>query len=606
MNVIFTVDEKSCLEYLGRSISLPANAQYFSFDDLASKTEKLLTAKGFAVISADLHLVTPAETVLKHYVRLVGEVNARMHSPLWWATDFSSKNRFNSQLPDILYKFLIIIELLKLSQGRQILIIGLPWQARATMARTLSQLGVAYEFIGYAEAAGKARRKAFFKKITNLTFHFLRLLYRRFYVKYKLKAVWPTPYSKDKPCYMIKSFLYDHSFDKEGNYKDAFFGPLPTFLKDSQNVVFFVNILGNLKSCVAKITQNTQERIIPLEACSSVLDLVKAYLRALFYTPRLHGQYSFLNHEVTEIIRNELVYSGKIQLYQLAHYYQTKKLLGKLSPTVFLTTYENNPWEKMCFLALRKFSPQTEIIGYQHTVTPQASVNMFMSSEEERNIPKPDLVLTVGEIPQETIIRYSEAASLPVEPACALRFEQLWSLKPAGRSQTQTILLGLEGIFDVYKMVNYVVEQLIGQPEVKLLIRTHPVLPLKDFAHKLQYRLKDLKFVEISKGRTLIQDIERSDMTIYWGSTVALESLWMGKPVIHFDMETLLSYDPLFDCPYLKRTVNRRQKLIDVIHEIYKLSDLEFHREAIRAKEYLQRHFYPISPRNMARFLPGK
>jgi len=606
MNAVFTVDERSCLEYLSRSISLPVNTQYFSFDDLPEKTEKLLTAKGFARIPTSPDLPISREIILKHYVTLVGEINAKMNSRLWWATDFSSKNRFNSRLPDILYKFLVTIELLKLGKSQQLLIIGLPWQAREALSQAMDHLGVAYEFIGYKNRAGKARWGAFFKKIFSLKFHFWRLLGRHFYAKRKLKALWPTPFSKDKPCYVVKSFLYDHSFNKEGDYRDSFFGPLPDFLKDSQDVVFFVNILGDLKSCIEKISRNTKEKIIPLEACSSVFDIVRAYAAAFFYSPRLRGNFQFLGHEVGDLIRHELIRSGRIQLDQLLHYRQTKNLLKKLSPTVFLTTYENNPWEKMCFFALRKYAPKTEIIGYQHTVTPLASVNMFMSSEEERVIPKPDLVLTVGEIPQETIMEYSEAASLPVEPACALRFESLLNLKTVPRSNTRTILLGLEGIFDVYNMVNYVLEQMIGQGDLKLIIRAHPVLPFKKFNHKLRYRLKDLRFAEISKDRSLVQDIERSDMTIYWGSTVALESLWMGKPVVHYDMETLFSYDPLFNCPYLKRTVTPKQKLIDVIQEIYGLSDLQFNQERAKALEYLNRHFYPIGPRNMARFLPAK
>lgn len=603
MNVVFAIDEKSCRAYLDRHITLPSTSRYFSFEDLSKETLGQLNRKGLQEISPLPYLELDRETVLKAYVDLIGRFNAKMNSRLWWATDLSSKNRFNSRLPEILYRFLLCVQILKKDTQHPFLIIGLPWQAMKTISRVLAGHGVSFEFIGYEPLRKSAGWRSGLKRTFSLNFHVWRLLYRHVYIRMKGIKIPDLP--KDKQYYVIKSFVYDHSFTKEGGYKDAFFGPLPDFLKASQDVVFFVNILGDFRRCVKKI-KGSKEKIIPLEACSSLFDVLWAYGEACFYSPRLTGDLKFLNHEVGDIIRNELTDSRRIQLYQLLHFSQTKRLLKKLSASVFLTTYENNPWEKMCFMAIRKFSPRTEIIGYQHTVNPPASVNMFISHHEEAVIPKPNVALTTGEIPQEIIVKYTEDVTLPVEPACALRFEQLMNLKQVPRTRHFKILVALEGIFDVYKMVNYVLDQCKGQTEIRLIIRTHPVLPVKAIAHKLKYRLKDLPFVEISRGKTLIEDIERTDMTTYWGSTVSLETLWMGKPVIHYDMETLFSYDPLFNCTYLKWTVNRRETLLKKIYEIYEMPEVAYQAEREKALDYLKRYFYPIGPRNLARFLPAK
>ena len=259
----------------------------------------------------------------------------------------------------------------------------------------------------------------------------------------------------------------------------------------------------------------------------------------------------------------------------------------------------------MCMMAVRESSPQTEIIGYQHTVTPQASVNMFISKEEEGVIPKPDRVLTVGEIPKEIIDRYTQVNSLPLEAACALRYESLFQLAPLPRTKTKTILLGLEGIFDVYKMVNFAIEQLKGK-DYKVIIRTHPVLPVSEFSSKLVERLENLSFIEVSQGKTLVEDLTRCDMTMYWGSTVSLESLWVGKPVIHFDLETLFSYDPLFDCSYLKKTVTLSGDLVQVMEQIYSLSDQDFLSERQKADEYLKKYFFPVNSQYLSKFLTQK
>ncbi len=384
-----------------------------------------------------------------------------------------------------------------------------------------------------------------------------------------------------------------------------FFGQLPEFLEQKgQRVIFFANILGDFKSCLKKIANCPNAVIVPIDFCGSLLSIFKSAFVSCFYWPQVKGPINFLGYEVSGIINRELSSrSSRIQSYQFLHYYQTIALLNKFSVKTFLMTYENNPWEKMCVLALRKFSPQTTILGYQHTVTPQASVNMFISAEEEAVIPKPDCVLTVGSATKEIIERYTQIGSLPVVAACALRYENLWKLLPLPRTKTFKILVALEGIRDVYQMVNYLLGQLDGQSKFKMIIRTHPVLPFKALEKMLFKKIADLPFVEISSGKSLLEDIERTDLTIYWGSTVSLEALWLGKPVIHFDMQQIFSYDPLFDCPNLKWTVNSQQKLTEVLDNIYKLSDQEFSLSRQKAHEYLEKYFYPVNSSNLVHFL---
>jgi hypothetical protein len=506
----------------------------------------------------------PRQEQIAAYVSLVAQVNRSLHSRAWWATDFSSKNRFNSRLPELIQK-----------------LPAMPTTSfKVIVLKTL-------------------------KRFTGGGYHFFRLLFRHFAAQSGLSKKLVSVFADQKPAYVIKTFVYDHSFAKDGTYKDSFFGKLPEFLKDKgERVIFFANILGDYKSCLQKIADCPNAVIVPIDYFSSLSSIYESVAVSCSYWPQLKVPVKFLQYEVRDLINTELAScSGTIQPYQYLHYGQTKNLLSRIPVKTFLLTYENNPWEKMCMLAVRESSPQPEVIGYQHTVTPQASVNMFIGQEEENIIPKPDRVLTVGEEPKDIIARYTQIKSLPLEAACALRYENLWQLSPLSRTRTKTILLGLEGIFEVYKMVNFAIEQLQGK-DYKVIIRTHPVLPVKTFSHKLLGRLEHLPFIEVSQGKTLVEDLARTDMTMYWGSTVSLESLWVGKPVIHFDLETLFSYDPLFACDALKKTVTRQSSLVGAMEQFYALSDTDFLAERQKAFAYLQQYFYPVNPQNLAKFLP--
>ena len=194
-------------------------------------------------------------------------------------------------------------------------------------------------------------------------------------------------------------------------------------------------------------------------------------------------------------------------------------------------------------LALREFSPQTKIIGFQHNVVPQASANLFIAPIEKDIIPKPDRVLTTGEIPKEILERYGALNPETIMPACALRHEYLFTFNAQKRIKSRVILLALEGIMDVYKMLNYCLRQLGNNDEYKILIRTHPVLPMKEISRWLVAPLRQYKNVTVSEGnsRPLKEDIHEAEIAMYWGSTVGMEALWMGKPAIHFDNGSLLS-----------------------------------------------------------------
>lgn len=129
------------------------------------------------------------------------------------------------------------------------------------------------------------------------------------------------------------------------------------------------------------------------------------------------------------------------------------------------------------------------------------------------------------------------------------------------------------------------------------------MLPWKYFRRKFGYNLGKISNFTASGEMSLKDDIEASDMVIYWGTTVALEALSMGRPVIHFDNGSLLSYDPLFKCNDLKWTVSKRESLVAKIEKIYKLSDEDFYAQRTSAQVYLKRYFYPITDNNLKEFI---
>lgn len=68
------------------------------------------------------------------------------------------------------------------------------------------------------------------------------------------------------------------------------------------------------------------------------------------------------------------------------------------------------------------------------------------------------------------------------------------------------------------------------------MVRRHPILPFSELLGHLNSNSKPIETIVISEGNTPIEDIHGADALIHWESTVGLEALYLGTPVIHCDL----------------------------------------------------------------------
>lgn len=544
------------------------------------------------------------EEFLKEYINLVGMIGQECNSRAWWATDIASKNRETSRLTFLLCDFLSIVETISKADGNDLLIVNPSWVLMDSLQAYLSQKKLA--FLSFPEIFSKRKEiiSARFRTMVRVLYALVKLSIRKIYFTFRLRKR-IKELTREKKYYIVKTFIYDHSFLSDGSYRDAFYGSLPDFLKQKENVIVLATILGRCRACIEKIKRCQSCLIIPLEVFLSFKDAVPTAIETVFTSVRIKNKIFFFGFDVTGIVNGELKRTcNGIDFYQSLYYDMIRRLVESVKVKTFLLTYENNPWEKMSMLAIRGFSPETEIIGYQHTVVPQASANAFISSKESNVIPMPDRILTVGKIPKEIMEKYGSYDSGKIEPACGLRFEYLFNSSKCERKRRGHILLAVEGLNGAHRLVNYVIKELSGNMKYEVRVRTHPALPLALFKSKLTHPLDGIPNFSLSQNISLQDDLEWSDIVIYWGSTVSLEALVMGKPVIRYDTDSGLSYDPLFQCGHLKWIVYDDTPITETIHDIFTLDDDRFNQALEKARQYIKDYFFPVTSANLELFLP--
>lgn len=598
MEVIVSLDDKRLQHYLK---GCSKNYHYIYVGERNEDISRLLNEHAFKEIKIDGYDDSAKDRFLQSYIDLIGKLGQEYNSIYWWATFTASKNRFASRLSHNLYLFHSLINAFTRNSEKDILVINPPKEIGASIKKYCLANSIDLKVLSSPSHNTLEIVKGIPKRILNVML-FILSSWRKTYISNKyLKKKFTKEVDRESKYYVLRSWFYSNSINENNEYRDSFFGVLPEYLLKKGKKLFVVaGILGDYESIVRKIANNNDYLIIPQEFFLKYMDPIRTIIDSYANKIKVKGKIDFEGIDVTDIVKPEL---SKSVAGEYLYRYYTKRMLNRVDVETFTTTCENNPWERMCIMALRQYSPDTKILGYQHNVVPQASANMFVSDYEKEVIPMPDRILTVGRVPKRIMERYGSYEVGKIEEACALRFEYLFNIHPKPRSHSKHILVALEGVFGVYHLVNYVWRELKESSNYRIKIRTHPAMPIEHIIHKLDYDIGSFPHISLSQNTSLESDLDESDIVIYWGSTVALEALMMGKPIIHFDSGDILSYDPLFECHHLKWVVSKHTTLLKVIGEVYDMSDEEFHLQLRQAREYLDDYFHRITDKRLSRFI---
>tara|TARA_Y100001960_G_scaffold266349_1_gene289970 strand:- start:71685 stop:73544 length:1860 start_codon:yes stop_codon:yes gene_type:complete len=588
---------------------------YLDFSDNLFLSTEQLEKSGFLKISE--------ETIDKNgfkwnYINLLGNLGKRINSKEWWATSIASKNRISSILPILLFQYIRSIKIIKEANYDTLLILSpnlILFKALRDFINSEKQNFLSTrnfpDNIFFSFIINLLRKVREIKKVIINEFYFFKDIIGQATVILNniktIKKAYDHSYfnglNKDFDYTVIKTHVYSNSFiqsSKGNDLKDPFFGDLPSFLSKREKIISLLHLHGDYNKIIGSINRCNDQILIPWEYLLNRREVIFSIFKLFFWRIKIKPTFLY-DVNISPVVSAELKRS-RFTLNSYLFYESMKRLLNKINIKKFFYTFENIPWERMAILSLREFSSTTKIIGYQHSIVPDADTGVLLSKDEVSIGPIPDRIFTTGEITSNIINRQSGFKNGIVSPACALRYEYLYKMKPKERTNSGNILLALEGSPSVVRMVNYVLDQLANLDDINLRIRAHPVMPYKTIKNYINFDVLDFENVTISKNSLVIDDLLETDILIYWGSTVALEALSMGIPLIRYKMGNLFSYDPLFELSNLKWECSEQVPLIDIINSIYKMNNSEYMLELRKAKSYLDRYFYPITKQNLGKF----
>jgi hypothetical protein len=521
------------------------------------------------------------------FIQGLGALNVANSGLSWWAYTSTAKNLLSSPLGNRLFEALAVLKFIEIMRFDTLFVIG----------ATAGQQAV-------IEAATKRSQRDLIVRNAGMQPEFsateivLRLVYQAIRMVCALIG-WRRHFRL--PAADVFAFTYADANVSEDS--DSFFGELQSLLaqrEPSVTLSYIAYIQAPYRKVLPVLKGFRKNVRVPLLVCLSFGDLWWALRLSLAaFRPSQHhlsdiSSISGTSLLLAEAFRWDVAKGG--YFYNLLVYKAMRRFALQQAPKRLLYPFENKAIEKLLLFGVREACPTCRTIGYQHTsITPRHTTFQFAPNEAQAT-PLPDLVVTAGDVTRRHLEKTGNFPQDLITTGCALRQGYSRSIMTHDTADAEPIriLLALSSSkSELVKAIEFMrsVKSLSAQLEIG--VRPHPEFPMSLLPEHLRTWVS-AQAMDFS-STSLASNIEWCAATAYVSSTVALETLMQGKPVINLDLGEIVAPDPVLDPPPLWQRVSDPQAFIAALDSLRntKLQKKIFDRNL--TMDYVQKYFRPVT-----------
>jgi len=578
-------------------------------DENYSYLRPLFEKRGFSELR--LRKLSADELAVCHdaYIDLISGLSVKFHGRDWWCNPVSEKNEHGSALYSKLVNYYALYKTLENVPAGTVHVAC----SKAEFAQLKSSDFAAKFEIGSLKLNSL---KDFLKEsfswaifLPKIVWLCVKGMLRSLTARTILKKSFNSWKQGKKPGYIIRTWLNKRCLEKKDRYYDPYFGKLPEYLQfQGFKVIILAGIYDSYRALVDHFKEEKKITVIPEEFFLGLTDYFRVAFVAIFKKIRLCEDVLFSSVKVDRIIRNELkkAYLSAAVFSNALRFFIGKNLSRELGDFSYIHPFENYAWEKAMIMGLRSGKKQgstVRIFGFQHAFICRDSFKYFPGSKEEQLMPLPERIITLGDVTRRILSENGRYAAVDLRSGCALRQEYINVFQTLTRGKLKTIMVPLTMVRkECLKIIDFLAKSKLSDKGYSVILRFHPLFVYNSLKKDLPQGLPEGFTVNIEKSA--VEAIGKADIVAYTWSTVAVEALKLGLPVVHLNILKPLRVDPLFQCPGLKFQVENPEGLADTIEKIYGLRDEQFLKERSLSLEYLKGYFLPVDEAHLRNFLP--
>lgn len=343
---------------------------------------------------------------------------------------------------------------------------------------------------------------------------------------------------KSRPCetpgICIHSFTDNRSLLNANHYQHIYFRGLGPELDRSGIPFFYLIDVLPTTSYLSVINRliHYPENCYLLEEFITFFDIINAH-RLISGTGKWWNSGSSMGGvEMEQILEGEMVRDGINTRREEAYlrFCAGKRVSLRFPIKTFIYIFENHIWEKMFCRAFRCYSPETTLVGYAHAIVNTMYTCYSVSGYEKHLLPLPDIIAVNG-IRAKNVLEHSGFIGKKIEIIGALRYQSLEKKKISKKEyKEKTVLVALSaGINDSLELTHKVLSALGDHEGIIVDLKFHPTLPFSIISKYIRSIPGNVRIREDPIEKLLLN----SDVLIYAESTVCVEALAMGVPVVN-------------------------------------------------------------------------
>jgi len=534
------------------------------------------------------------DTYLLRFSEWLGNLNIKNADLFWWSHTSTAKNILSSPLGDRFLQVHAVCEIVRKTSATSINVIGATPGMMESIVTLLNDEDLLVRGMSW-------RFRWLRRAIINGT-SFLRIIFQC------LSVFFGNCFAGNIEQGMnVDVCLFTYIDSKQRPETDNYFGKLPEMYRNNDNNVSFAYLAYVYKPYRLRMKRASQLRnTTPYVFLFGVLTVFD-YLWGIFFslrelwvnTYKINYPYTSKDDDYRALLReifvHDLSYGG--YFHNLLVNRAVRRFLDANHSSEILYPFENKSLEKMLVLAARSAKDCPKIIGYQHTsITPRHSTQFFVENEAGKT-PLPDKIVTVGGVTKRYMEKHGNYPAGILVAGCALRQE--WSSQKAKKHREKEdirILLALSSSKkELEKSIEYMKYVKALLPDIELGIRPHPDFPLT-LLPKEQLEWIGQNAIDFS-GTVLSDNIDWCHLTAYVSSTVALEALMRGKPVIKISIGDIISPDPVIGDVSFHWDAKDEADMVEILVYIKNMSDSEYIASSNDSIEYVTDYLTPVSDR---------
>lgn len=568
-----------------------------------SLKEYLLKRRGIKEITRNDMSAEHAESFKRKFCKIMRSLNYVNNSIEWWAMNFTNKNPLMSKLFENIFYALSLQRFMTDFPDSSLIILS----DNKKLARQLRFWATANNVTFYYDISIKFNIKEFLRNYTPLSsiLIFLKILARKFLSCIVLERITD---EKAEKLAIITQFE-KRSIIKNGLYEDIYFGDFKELLKDLHLIKNMPILTIGYSACnfidfIVSLKNNSRNAdIYPMEYFIKIIDILKIiviFFKRYFAFLHIKNDYKIQDFPFPVLLQNEIkqsVSSGQL-IVNMSVYFSILSLLQNCKLKDLWYPFENRSWEKMLLLACNKGGQGINVFGYQHSSVIPKHLNFYLEPGEYNELPMPNRIICLGEVTKSILEHWNFPENI-IRAGCALRHREALGAYQH-KIKIKNILVTLASNLQEYVRVLIFLDAALGDDaSYDVVIRPHPIISFKKaigiFNPKyLKYRLSE---------SSLEDDIKHCDVVLYASSTVCLDAISIGRPVIYLELDDFPDSDPLFNSGILKWNCPEPEELAELIKKIEALKESDIYNMRQNASEYTSRYFGAVNKENLSKFL---